>query len=185
MAGLCVCLTRDQVFGFPTPPLSCSLFHLRTPTRHCRSPFWGSLGGPGLSENPGSYLGEVAPTTLPAHHSPPLPPIPLSSRPEGLAGDEVTSPLKPHPASTPSLRIRKYDWGTSSPGAGAAQGVAGLLLCPSLSWESPGPGRSQNLPQSPQEEKQNLDILYHWLGWKVTGCLIPLRDATEQNQGHL
>lgn len=60
-----------------------------------------------------------------------------------------------------------------------------MPLCPSLSWESPGPGRSQNLPQGPQEEKQNLDILYHWLGWKVTGCPIPLRDATEQNQGRL
>ena len=111
----------------------------------------------------------MPPTTLPAHRFPPLSPIPPSSRPEGLAGDEVTSPLKPHPASTPSLGIRKYDRGISSPRAGAARVVAGLPLCLSLSWESPGPGRNQNLPQSPQEEEQNLDILYHWLGWKVTG----------------
>lgn len=131
--GRAVCLfNQGSSLRVPyTPSLSCSLFHLRTPTRHCRSPFWGSLGGPGLSENPGSYLGGVAPTTLPAHRFPSLPPIPLSSRPEGLAGDEVTSPLKPHPASTPSLGIRKYDWGTSSPGAGAAQGVAGFCsVCP-------------------------------------------------------
>lgn len=119
----------------------------------------------------------MPPTTLPAHRFPPLSPIPPSSRPEGLAGDEVTSPPKPHPASTPSLGIRKYDRGTSSPGAGAARVVAGLLLCLSLSWESPGPGRNHNLPQSPQEEEQNLDILYHWLGWKVMGCPMPLREA--------
>ena len=78
-------------------------------------------------------------------------PSPSPPRPEGLAGDEVTSPPKPHPASTPILGIRKYDEGTSSPGAGAACVLADLPLCLSLSWESQGQERSQKPQQSPHE----------------------------------
>lgn len=73
----------------------------------------------------------------------------------------VASPPKPHATSTPSLGIRKYDWGTSSPGSWGSSGVCRLPLCPSLSWESPGPGEEQNLHAGPSGGKQNLDILYH------------------------
>lgn len=72
-------------------------------------------------------------------------------------------------------------------GAPPHQELCRLGVCRLATLSRPCPGKVQareepDLTQGPQEEKQNLDILYHWLGRRSWG-VVPLRDATEAESG--